>query len=122
MTKKEQQTYLGAGIAAIIAAVLIGAWMLAKNSGNQNSASTTPPDKQQAATSTSLSNQTTWEGVLKASDNLQKGNLMLQTSDRTIYLKTSRDFSALIGKYVAVIYLGTLNNFTLLNIFEMKGE
>jgi len=58
------------------------------------------------------------EGVLWSSNDETKGNLMLVNNDTTIYIKTSRDFSDLTGKYVIASVDGTLDNFTLLNIEE----
>lgn len=58
------------------------------------------------------------EGTLWLSDNETKGNLMLVNNVITIYIKTSRDFSNLIGKQVIASVDGTLNDFTLLNIEE----
>lgn len=54
-----------------------------------------------------------WEGTLKTSDNEAKGNLMLQTKERVIYIKTSRDFSDLLDKEVAVTYQGGFEEFIL---------
>jgi len=59
-----------------------------------------------------------WEGILKQSNNIQKGNLMLVTKERIIYLKTNRDFSALVNKEVVVTYEGTLDSFRLGEITE----
>ena len=70
----------------------------------------------QAETEKSKSGGQTLEGTLKTSDNLKKGNLMISTGKRTIYLFTSRDFSSLLDKNVTVTYNGTLDNFTLDNI------
>ena len=58
------------------------------------------------------------DGVLWASDDETKGNLMLVTNYANIYINTSRDFSGLIGKSVVASVDGTLDNFTLLNIEE----
>ncbi|HXK41179.1 MAG TPA: hypothetical protein VJ046_03745 [Candidatus Paceibacterota bacterium] len=58
------------------------------------------------------------EGVLWSSDDEAKGNLMLVKNNATIYIRTSRDFSGLVGKYVIASIDGTLDNFTLLNIEE----
>jgi hypothetical protein len=60
----------------------------------------------------------TLEGSLLNSDNEAKGNLMVITKDDKIYIKTSRDFSNLIGKRVIVSIKGTIDNFTLVNIQE----
>ena len=61
-------------------------------------------------------NVDTLEGVLWSSDDETKGNLMLVNNNSTIYIRTSRDFSDLTGKYVIASVDGTLDNFTLLNI------
>lgn len=53
------------------------------------------------------------EGTLKASDNPKRGNLMLVTASSTIYIYTSRDFTALLDKEVKVSYDGTTDNFRL---------
>ena len=59
-------------------------------------------------------------GTLQVSNNLTRGNLMLVTSlagrDTIIYLTSSRDFSALLGKTVRVNYSGTPDAFILGNI------
>lgn len=66
--------------------------------------------------STQEQKTTFWEGTLKVSDNSSKGNIMLVTSERNIYMHTSRDFSSLYGKEVKVTYDGTLKGFTLKDI------
>lgn len=62
------------------------------------------------------------EGILWASDNKDKGDLMLVNNYSTIYIKTARDFSSLIGKNVIISFNGTLDNFTLLNIEESLSK
>ena len=57
-----------------------------------------------------------FEGTLKISDNLKRGNLMLITPERAIYLFTSRDYSALLDKEVHLEIEGTLENFSLVDI------
>lgn len=61
------------------------------------------------------------EGRLENSDDQSKGNLKLSSSAHEIYLRTSRDFSALIGANVLMYIDGTLEKFTLVNI-EKKVE
>jgi hypothetical protein len=58
------------------------------------------------------------EGELKVSTDKRRGNLMLlmNDSDRIIYLNTSRDFSTLIGKQVSVTIEGSLDDFRLVDI------
>lgn len=56
-------------------------------------------------------------GVLKVSDDMEKGNMMLVPSEgNIIYLNTTRDFNALIGKEVKVTIDGNLKNFQLVDI------
>lgn len=56
------------------------------------------------------------EGVLEKTDNASKGNFKLVSGASVIYLRTSRDYSALIGNEVLVFIEGTLENFKLLDI------
>ena len=56
------------------------------------------------------------EGQLQNSDDLNRGNLKLTSSLGEIYIRTARDFSALIGFDVLMTIDGTLDKFTLLNI------
>lgn len=102
----------------IIAIVIIG-WFVFKNpktdlkeksSNNAPEIELQNPDSQ---TTPNISNLSYWEGILKQSDNNQKGNLMLVTKERTIYVKTNRDFNALINKEVTITYEGTLDSFRL---------
>jgi hypothetical protein len=55
-------------------------------------------------------------GTLKISDDLKRGNLMLITSDRAIYLFTSRDYSTLFDKEVYVEIEGDFESFRLVDI------
>ena len=61
---------------------------------------------------------TVWLGKLEKSSDTKRGSLMLimQDSDRTVFINTSRDYSALIGKDVKVTIDGDFSGFTLLNI------
>lgn len=89
---------------------------LSRNGANQNLESKLPPaGKTDNGAAQSVN---TFEGILWPSDNESKGNLMLTSPNATIYIKTSRDFSALTGKEVLVSINGTLDNFTLLDISE----
>ena len=56
------------------------------------------------------------EGVLYKSEDSGRGNFKLSSSEGDIYLKTSRDFSALIGFQVLVFVNGSKDNFELLDI------
>jgi len=61
-----------------------------------------------------------WLGELRISNDKSRGNLMLmlEDSDRIIYINTSRDYNSLMGKSVAVTYEGSLDSFTLIDIQE----
>lgn len=120
MTKRDQQTY---ALAAVIILIVAGIWFsktkAPKNVDEQTNTSDQQNQQQnQPSNSSSSQGQTgnTWAGMLKASDNNAKGNLMLETGGRVVYLRTSRDFTQLVGKEVVVSYSGTLESFTLLDI------
>ncbi|HYV33539.1 MAG TPA: hypothetical protein VE973_01700 [Candidatus Limnocylindria bacterium] len=119
MTKKEKQIYITVIVVLVVVALV---WLLRAKPSDQTQ---TQSDLEQQSSTQQDNNNTglkmpdatnTWTGTLKMSDNSKKGNLMLVTSDHTIYLKTSRNFSALIGKEVVVTYSGTTNSFVLGNI------
>jgi FKBP-type peptidyl-prolyl cis-trans isomerase len=79
--------------------------------GNQTS-----PNQQIKPTGSTSNNSETakiWEGKLQLSNNTQKGNLMLEVDGHLVYVRTGRDYSALVGKDVKVTYRGTLENFVL---------
>ena len=109
---------------ALVAVVLLG-WWLAKSPAQKNpeqeqkeEQKTQQTEQNKTETKTTISNPNAWEGTLKTSDDAQKGNLMLMTQDKKIYIKTNRDFSALLGKTVAVTYEGTAEAFRLGDIVE----
>lgn len=56
------------------------------------------------------------EGILYNSEDPNRGNLKLISKLGDIYLKTSRDFSSLVGFQVLVLINGTKGNFELLDI------
>jgi hypothetical protein len=66
-----------------------------------------------AAKETTAPDGSTWQGTLEKSDNTAIGSYMIMVSGHKIYLKTSRDFSTLVGKPVNVSYTGSLTNFSL---------
>ncbi len=114
--------------------IAIVGWLLSKNSqtgsnntntgGKDGQTELTAPQDESSQNNessapgaiTSQAPENTWEGILKASDSAQKGNLMLVMSSRTIYIMTSRDFSDLLDKPVVVSYEGTSDSFRLGNI------
>ncbi len=57
-----------------------------------------------------------WQGILKSSDNSARGNYMLILDKSLVYINTSRDYSALVGKQVNVRYSGSLESFKLEDI------
>jgi hypothetical protein len=118
------------GIVAVVIVIIAALWLMSgkkqapESNGNVSPSPTTsqPQVKDEPNPSPAQDNSNTWSGFLKTSNNPAKGNLMLQTSDRTIYIKTSRDYSSLLDKYVVVVYEGSYENFVLGNILEAKGE
>lgn len=62
----------------------------------------------------------TRQGILLASDNSARGNLMLKTSTSNFYFQTSRDYSALMGKSVTITGNGTVERFSLIDITTNK--
>ena len=110
-TKKSQNI----GMAIVLIAIIVGVWYFTKKPKTETN---TPANGQNQTTGGQNSGQKSastdsWEGVLKTSDNPKKGNLMLVTKDRNIYMQTSRDFSALLNKEVVVHYEGNLQSFLL---------
>lgn len=65
---------------------------------------------------TVLSGANYLEGILYNSEDLNRGNLKLISKLGDIYLRTSRDFSSLVGFKVLVLINGTHENFELLDI------
>jgi hypothetical protein len=64
-------------------------------------------------------------GTLQVSDNPERGNFMVLAGPdgkrlRTVYVKTQRDFSPLLGLNVSVRFEGTQDNFHLVDITENK--
>ncbi len=114
-------------VAVIVAIALIAAWQLGKKpvtnqnqnenqeqeTQNINSDSSSNPTPTPTETQNTSMEGNAWEGVLMESDNTNKGNYRLQTKDHVLYLRTSRDFSSMLGKEVKVTYEGTLENFVL---------
>lgn len=105
----------------IVVVVIITIIIQSKNRENQKSnTENNQKTEQQEPAKTTISSPNVWEGVLKTSDNAIKGNLMLLTSEKKIYIKTNRDFSLLINKKVAVTYEGTMDSFRLGDIVENR--
>lgn len=125
MTKK--QVFFG----IVVVVVVVVAWILLsartgkapvqnqnnnqqEQQGNQNNGGQeTKPTEQEMNSGSTAEGGTTVSGTLQVSDNPNRGKLMLVTSDRTVYIFTSRDYSSLIGKDVVMHYEGTLDDFML---------
>lgn len=58
----------------------------------------------------------TLSGVLRKTDDIERGTLYLVTSDKKIYINTTRDYSFLAGKEVTVEIEGDLQSFKLVDI------
>lgn len=80
---------------------------------NQEAPTNTPTTEQQKDTFTR-------QGILLATDNSARGNFMLKTPTSNFYFRTSRDYSALLGKSVTVTANGTVERFNLIDITENK--
>lgn len=109
---------------ALVVVALLG-WWLAKSPAQKNAQQdqkeeqkTQQAEQNKTEPKTTISSPNVWEGELKKSDNAQKGNLMLLTQDKKIYIKTNRDFAALLDKTVVVTYEGTTDAFRLGDIME----
>ncbi len=107
-------------IGTVVVVALIAAWYLGKTpekkqgSYEQNVEQASNQEKK-PETKEEKSGQT-WNGTLKASDNSSKGNYILSSEGKNLYIKTSRDFNSLVGKEVVVSYKGTPESFVLENI------
>jgi hypothetical protein len=88
------------------------------NGGSDNSTDgSLVSDSTDNSTSNSVGNVSA-SGTLMASDNADKGNLVVDSSAGKIYIKTGRDFSSLIGKNVTLQAEGTINKFVFLGFAE----
>ena len=96
----------------VIIVVAMAVWGLFRFKPSSPGPRPEPGPSNNSQTNTQGSGQTL-SGTLQASNNPARGNLMLMTDKQTIYISTSRDYSALIGKTVVVSYDGTLDNFRL---------
>jgi len=114
MTKNTKQVYTAVAVVVVVAVVI---WLFKSKPAAQNTQIQSDTNQQNSQnpnpSPAPTANSGIWTGTLKASDNAAKGNLMLITSDRTIYMTSSRDFSGLYGKKVDVSYQGSLKSFVL---------
>ncbi len=114
MTKAKNQSII-AGL-AILLLILGIVWWTRKpsqttNATKQISPSAQTPQTDKPETNTPTGN--TVEGILKISDNPKRGNFMLVSEDKTVYIFTSRDYSELADKTVIMSYEGNLDEFRL---------
>ena len=58
------------------------------------------------------------EGVLAPSNDLSRGNIMITTSDKTLYIFSSRDWSSLYNQQVKINAQGTSKQFQVLDITD----
>jgi hypothetical protein len=117
----------------LVVAILVCAWFLFKG-GDEEETSNNNQQSQQQNNGSNQSQQNggaeveevpnALEGELRVSTDKRRGNLMLlmNDSDRIIYLNTSRDFSALVGKQVSVSIDGSLDDFLLIDIKEKTSQ
>ncbi len=129
--KSNKQYWIAGGIIIVIIILVFATRKPAeqtKTDNNQSQMSTENKSggteekkmEEKKSTSTMESGKMVFEGTLQVSDNPSLGNLKLVTSEKSIYLRTSRDFSGLIGKKVTVTTEGTSKKFTLVDITEKK--
>ncbi len=124
MDKKTKQIYSWF-VAVIVVIVLVAVLKFKQTGNNKNEQLPDKPSGQTASQQTTgnvKSKSDVWVGILKASDNLNKGSLILSTTERNIYIKTNRNYSALIGKKVRVSYEGSWQNFVLGDITLAEQE
>lgn len=114
----------------VLALVLVGSIILSQKDDKVTGTGSTPKQtEQQTKTNTTIEpvktapktqetmgTSSSWQGTLKISDDTTKGNFVLVMPDHAIYIRTSRDYSELVGKEVTVSYTGTLENFILMDI------
>jgi hypothetical protein len=113
--KKQNQQYLATAGVLIVAVAAF--WLFKGKKASQDNTPSPQPMQQTASPAAADPAGATasgvWQGKLMVSDNAKTGNLMLVTTDRTIYIKTSRDYSSLLNKNVRVTYSGTWQSFAL---------
>jgi len=103
--------------APLLVLLAAGCGSSSPQSANSSPQNNTPPaaqtENKQGSQTPAGQTGNVWIGLLKNSDNAKKGNLMLATKNQTIYIKTSRDYSTLVGQQASVSYEGTSDNFVL---------
>jgi hypothetical protein len=87
-----------------------------QSSNEPNNQQTTNAPAKTTANSPASSGSSTWQSTLELTDNTASGNYFITISGHKIYLRTSRDYSSLVGKQVNVSYTGDLTSFTLNDI------
>jgi len=111
--KKRDKKMLSAIVAILLLAVIV--WAATTKKGGNQTQTNTPTGTNKKTTTTSATSGV-WTGILKQSDNMSKGSIMLVTSSKTYYIQTSRNYSSLFGKEVNLSYEGSPSNFTVKQI------
>ena len=99
----------------IVVIILAGGWFLWKNGGwgspvnEAGEQGITQNEVVQGGTNS-------LQGILRVSDNLARGNLMLVSGEDIKYISTVRDFNSLVGKEVEVRIENMTEGFKLLDI------
>ena len=99
-------------IVPLVAMLAAGCHSASTPSGQQSSGGN-PPTPSVSPTATPATTGNSWQTTLMASDNKARGQYMITVDGHTIYIFSSRDYSALVGKPVNVHYTGTINSFQL---------
>lgn len=112
------------GVFIVILALGIGIFKIKRGGKEEQTTDRSAAEKQEQTENKTVNSakEGVWIGTLKSSNNPSKGNLMLVTSEKTIYIQTGRDFNQLLGKVVNVTYEGSLDNFVLGNVTEAQAE
>lgn len=101
-------------IALVLGSISYAAWKQSGNSGNPPAAPETQKTNSPADKAAIVPGQ--YEGTLKKTDDVERGNLMLVMPNRVLYINTTRDFDSLIGKEVVMKIEGDFQNFRLISI------
>lgn len=112
------------GIVVIVILVVAGIMIFNKNDNDSSETKSPENNSSEEQKPNDIVKGNVLEGSLKASNDPARGNLMLEllNSDQIIYLRTSRDFSSLVGKDVAVTIEGTMEKFSLIDIQLMTKD
>ena len=139
---RKNQTFIGVSLLIVLVAITIYLVRTGKNKNqqtantpnteqvagestgsNQNDSSTEPSGMMANSDSTLTQGDVLASGTLMTSDNLSRGNLMLEKSTSSkVYVATGRDFSSLLGQAVVLNATGTLDKFVFLGLSPNKPD